>query len=115
MLTLHGAATVLALRGQENQLVEVEKPVVEVIDKRHNQNIKFTGQTLTQIKDYLKDKYGVKFKSGNEIKLRLQKLGREDLIAQTPRSILSDYVPTQYLQEVYQLLTGGNRQMLLGE
>jgi len=112
MLSLHGAATVLTLRGCKSQLVEIEKPTLEVIDERHN--VKFLGQTLKQVGEYIEKTSGIKFKRG-EVKKRLQALKREDIIAQSPRSILTDYIPAEYLEEAYQLLTSGNRQLLLGE
>ena len=113
MLTIHGAPTVLALRGQEDQIVEVEKPTIEIIDQRHN--VSFKGQTLRQIRDYIAQKYGINFKSGAAIKQQLEQLGYAHLIAQTPRSVVSNYVQDEHLEQVYRLLRSGNRQMLLGE
>ena len=113
MLTMHGKEAVLALRGKEDQIIETEKPTIEVIDDRHN--IKFKGQTLTQIKEYVQQKYGVKFKSGAAIKRFLESKGEGYLVAQTLRSISSDYVPEENLEQVYRLLKSDSRQMLLGE
>lgn len=114
MLTLHGTAVVLTLRGARDQLVEIEKPVLEVIDEKHN--VKFKGQSLTQIQKHLEKVHGIKFKSGAELKRYLEKHGGGDLIAQSPRSILADYVPDENLEKVYEILKAGKeRQMLLGE
>jgi phage anti-repressor protein len=113
MLTLHGAPAVLALRGVAGAIVEVEKPTIEVI----KENVTFKGQTLTQIVEYLKKKHGIRsFKSGADLKRFLEKLGKEGLIAQTPRSVLQDYVPTENQNEVYQAIMDGlDRQLLMGE
>ncbi len=113
MLTMHGRETVLALRGKEDQIVETEKPVIEIIDDRHN--VKFKGQTLVQIKEYVKQKYGINFKSGVAIKRFLEEKGEGHLIAQTLRSITSEYVPDENLEQVYRLLKSDSRQLLLGE
>ncbi len=103
----------MALLGRSEGFVEVEKPTIEIIDDKHN--VSFKGQTLKQVKDYLKKRYGLNFKSGAQIKCYLEQLGQAGLIAQTKRSILSDYIPEENLEEVYRILTGGNRQLFLGE
>lgn len=75
MLTMHGKETVLKLRGHADAIVETEKPVIEVIDERHN--VSFRGQTK--------------------------------------RSVLSDYVPEENLDQVYRILEEDGRQKLIGE
>ena len=110
---LHGLPGTMALLGRPEGFVEVEKPTIEVIDEKHN--VSFKGQTLKQVKDYLKKRYGLNFKSGFQIKSYLEQLGQEGLIAQTKRSVLADYIPEENLEAVYQILTGGARQLLLGE
>jgi phage regulator Rha-like protein len=113
-IALHGLATTLLLEGKSDAVVEIEKPTLEVIDQRNNTS--YSGQTLTQIKDFLVKKHGIKFKTGADIKRVLEQKGLGHLIAQTPRSVLSDYVPTENQQSVYDALVGTpNRQMLLGE
>ena len=113
LVTLHGASVALALRGVAGAIVEVEKPTIEVI----KDNVRFKGQTLPQIVEFLKKKHGIRnFKSGADLKRFLEKLGKDDLIAQTPRSVLQDYVPTENEEGVYQaVLDNLSRQMLLGE
>jgi hypothetical protein len=115
LLTLHGAPVTLALRGVAGAIVEVEKPTIEVISISNN--ISFKGQTLTQIVDYLKKKHGIRnFKTGADLKRFLEREGKEGLIAQTPRSVLQDYVPTENQNEVYQAIMDGlDRQLLMGE
>jgi hypothetical protein len=113
-IALHGLATTLLLEGKSDAVVEIEKPTLEVIDQRNNTS--YSGQTLTQIKDFLLKKHGIKFKTGADIKRILEQKKLGHLIAQTPRSVLSDYVPTENQQSVYDALIGTPaRQMLLGE
>lgn len=113
MLTMHGKEVVLALRGKSDQIVEMEKPTIEVIDSTHN--VKFSGQTLKQIADYLNKKYGTKFKSGADVKRFLERSKLGHLIAQTPRTVMGEYVPDEHLDFAYQALTSGDRQRLIGE
>ena len=40
------------------------------------------------------------------------RLENQNLLLQ---SVLSDYIPEENLEEVYRILTGGNRQLFLGE
>ena len=70
---------------------------------------------MKQVQEYLNTNFGTNYKNGAAIKKKLLALGRDDIIAQTLRSIASDYIPEEYLEETYKLLTAGNRQMLLGE
>jgi hypothetical protein len=113
-IALHGLATTLLLEGKSDAVIEIEKPVLEVIDQRNNTSYK--GQTLTQVKDFLLKKHGLKYKTGADIKRVLEQKGMGHLVAQTPRSILSDYVPSENQQAVYDALVGiPVRQMLLGE
>jgi phage anti-repressor protein len=85
LLTCHGAPVVLALRGKSDQVVEVEKATVEVIDEKHNVN--FRGQTLKQVAEHLKKTFGVEFKSGTALKQYLEENNAGHLVAQTPRSV----------------------------
>lgn len=117
MLQLHGKETVLALRGKEGQIVETEKPVLEVIDKRHN--IQYKGQTCTQLRQYIERRFGYKFKSGEDIKRILEKSEKElgiSLVAQVPRSITQSYIPEEHIDKAIEVLkTSKNWQFLLGE
>jgi len=113
MLILHGAPTVLALMGRSDQVVETDRPTIEVIDEKHN--IRFKGQTVKQIAEHLSNNYGMKIKNGAEVRKRLERAGRSDLIAQTPRSILADYIPDENLAETYRILGAEDRQRLIGE
>ena len=113
MLTMHGAPVVLALRGMSNQVIEQEKRTTEVIDEKTG--ARFYGMTATQLKDLIAQKYGIKYKSGAEIIRYLESQDMGHLVAQTPRRVLSDYIPDEFVDEAVKVLTTGNRQMLLGE
>ncbi len=110
---IHGAQVTAFLRGDRDSVIEVDKPTIEIIDENHN--VSFEGQTLKQVADYLKQKFGVKFKSGAELKRYLEKHNMDHLIGQTKRSVLSDYVPKENLKELYQFLADSKQQKLLGE
>ena len=112
-IAMHGLVTTLLLEGKSDSVVEVEKPTIEIIDNRNNTS--YEGQTLTQIKDFVNKKYGIKFKTGTEIKRLLERKKMGHAIAQTPRTILSDYVPKEYCQSVVDLILDQERQLLLGE
>lgn len=113
MLTMHGAPVVLALRGMSDQVVETEKKTVEVIDEKTG--AKFEGMTLKQLKDYLAQRYGNKYKSGADIKRYLERHKADGLIAQIPRRVLAEYIPAEFVDEAVKILTSGSRQRLIGE
>jgi hypothetical protein len=112
-IAVHGLEVTLLLEGKADAIVEVEKPTIEVIDKRHN--VSFKGQTLVQIKEYLEKRTGKRYKSGSDVKRALEKLKLGHLIGQTPRTVLGDYVPAENLDAVYEALGVGDRQILVGE
>lgn len=116
MLALHGKETVLALRGHADQIIETEKPVIEVIDERHN--VRYKGQTCTQLKAYLEQNYGIRLKSGADIQRILEKVEKDQkisLLGQIPRSISQSYIPEENLEKAIAILRDGARQMLIGE
>lgn len=113
LVSLHGIPTTLVLLGRSNEVAEVEKPVLEVISEKHN--TRFKGQSLSQVANFLSKRHGVRFKSGAVIARYLRSQGRDDLIAQVPRTVTTDYIPEEFLTEVHKVLTSGSRQMLLGE
>jgi hypothetical protein len=111
-IALHGLPVALLLEGKDDAIVEVEKPTVEIIDKRCN--VTYKGQSLAQIAKFLNKRYGLSLKSGADVKRLLNAMGQGGLIGQAPRTLLGDYVPEENLAEVYQLLQSGNQQTLLG-
>lgn len=112
-IAFHGVQTTLILEGKSDAVVEIDRPTIEIIDERNNTSYK--GQTLTQIKDFLLKKHGVKMKSGADIKRLLESKKLDGYIAQTPRSVLQEYVPEEFCQDVVSAVLGTSRQILLGE
>jgi hypothetical protein len=110
---LHGLATTLLLEGRSDAVVEIDRPVLEVIDQRNNTSYK--GQTLVQIKDFVLKKYGVKLKSGADVKRILEQKKLSGYISQTPRSVLSEYIPEEFCQDAIDAIIGKDRQMMIGE
>lgn len=116
MLTIHGTEITLALRGHADQIVETEKPTIEVIDERHN--LRYAGQTLKQIATYLNKTHGYKIKSGGEIERILEEAGEQGLIGSIPRTVPAKYVPEENLEEAIATIKSilePRRQLLLGE
>lgn len=113
MLTLHGKETVLALRGLGHQVIETEKPILEVVNQRSNQF--FQGQTCKQVADYVAKRFGRKFKSGADVERVLRAAGRDDLLQYIERPTKQACVPKEALEEVYSIICAGDRQGLLGE
>jgi len=112
MLALHGVAAVLAVRGQSDQIIEVDRPVLEVIDERCGDRRR--GMTLKQINDYLLKTTGDNFKNGSVLKKYLEQKAPE-LIDQVQRPINQDWVHEDNINEVIKLLKNRPKQMLLGE
>ena len=118
-IALHGLPIALMLEGKSDAVVEIEKPTIEVFDDRDGQQVKYIGQTCAQLKDYMKTRYGITFKSGADVKRVLEAIEAqtgESLLGSTPRKIITDYVPSEcsdkaiaYLRDVK------NWQMLIGQ
>lgn len=112
-IALHGVPTTLLLEGKQDSVVTVAVPTLEVINQ--NTNVKFSGQTLVQVAETMLRLYGIKFKSGADVKRWLIEMDKHDLISQAQRSVSSDYIPDEYLKEVYAALRQCDRQLKLGE
>lgn len=119
MTALHGVPTTLCLMGRDNAIVEVEKPVIEVIDDRHNQQTKYSGQTCAQLKDYMKKRFGITFKSGADVQRVLEEIEDKfgiSLLAELPRTVTTTYIPDEYTAKAIEYLRDvKNWQMLLGQ
>jgi hypothetical protein len=114
MLAMHGAPIVLALAGKEDQIVEVEKPTIEVIDSRHN--VRFKGQTTAQLAKHSNKMFGTKFKDGPALVRFLTARGKDNVVAKTLRTVTQDYIPEDFEKEVLQTIKNNTqRQILLGE
>ena len=119
MTALHGVPTTLCLMGRDNAIVEVEKPVIEVIDDRHNQQTKYSGQTCAQLKDYMKKRFGITFKSGADVQRVLEEIENKfgiSLLAELPRTVTTTYIPDEHTSKAIEYLRDvKNWQMLLGQ
>jgi phage regulator Rha-like protein len=112
MLTLHGKQVVLALRGYDQSIVEVEKPILEVIDNRTGDRRQ--GMTTKQLNEYLKQQTGTCFKSGSQIKQILERKAPE-LLSSVQRPVMQDWVLKEHIEQAIEILKKQPRQMLLGE
>jgi hypothetical protein len=119
MTALHGVPTTLCLMGRDNAIVEVEKPTIEVIDDRHNQQTKYSGQTCTQLKDYMKKRFGITFRSGADVQRVLEEIETKfgvSLLAELPRTVTTTYIPDEHTSKAIEYLRDvKNWQMLLGQ
>jgi DNA-damage-inducible protein D len=110
-LTAYGIQTTLLLEGKSDSVVEVDRPILEVIDAASG--AKFEGQTTKQLADYLNKNGGRSFKSGAELERELNKLGRADLVDTVPRKTLQPFVSKQNLSEACKLLVSNRQQQLI--
>jgi hypothetical protein len=110
-IALHGLNTTLLLEGKSDSVVEVDRPILKVIDAASG--AKFEGQTTKQLADYLNKNGGRSFKSGAELERELNKLGRADLVDTVPRKTLQPFVSKQNLSEACKLLVNNRQQQLI--
>lgn len=110
-LSAYGLSTTLLLDGKSDSVVEVDRPILEVIDQQSG--VKFSGQTTKQLADYLNKNGGRNFKSGAELERELTKLGRADLVDTVPRKALQPFVSKENLSEACKLLVNNRQQLLL--
>lgn len=117
-IALHGLPIALMLEGKADAVVEIEKPTIEVFDDRDGQQVKYIGQTCAQLKDYMKSRYGISFKSGSDVKRVLEAIEAqtgESLLGSAPRKVITDYVPSECSDKAISYLRDvKNWQMLLG-
>lgn len=118
-IALHGLPIALMLEGKSDAVVEVEKPTIEVFDDKDGQQVKYVGQTCAQLKEYMKSRYGINFKSGEDVKRVLEKIEAqtgESLLGTTPRKIITSYVPSENSEKAIAYLRDVKSwQMLLGQ
>lgn len=112
MVAMHGKDVVLALRGYEDVIVEVDRPITEVIDQRCGDRRK--GMTTKQLNDYLKQKTGHAFKSGTQLAKYLEQHAPE-LLDLVQRPITQDFVNEENIEAVMRVLEKRDRQRLIGE
>ena len=118
-IALHGLPIAMMLEGKSDAVVEVEKPTIEVFDDRDGQQVKYVGQTCAQLKDYMKSRYGITFKSGADVKRVLEAIEAqtgESLLGSAPRKIITDYIPSEFSDKAIAYLRDvKNWQMLIGQ
>jgi DNA-damage-inducible protein D len=113
-------AEIYKFHGQEG-LAQVSDREPAVIDRQIIESInipqgtRYKGQTLPQIVDYVRKRYGLRLKNGGVIAKLLKAAEKDNLIQKMPRKVDQDYIPEEDLPQVYKLLTDGSRQMLIGE
>jgi phage regulator Rha-like protein len=110
-LQVYGLSTTLLLEGKADSIIEVDRPILEVIDA--SSGVKFSGQTTKQVSEYINVNGGRNFKSGAELERELIKLGRADLIESVPRKATQAFIDKENLKEVYDLLINNRQQQLL--
>jgi hypothetical protein len=110
-IAVHGIATTLLLEGKADSIVEIDRPILEVIDQQTG--VKFSGQTTKQLADYLNKNGGRSFKSGAELERELSRIGRGDLIDTVPRKALQPFVSKENLDEACRVLISNRQQQLI--
>jgi phage anti-repressor protein len=113
MATMHGKEFALAAIGQGGQIVEVEKPIIEVLDKSCGD--KRRGMTAVQMNTYLKQKTGNGFKSGAALVRELNKLA-PDLVDLVQRPINQEFIHEDNIEAAFKILSRGEqKQLRIGE
>lgn len=112
LATMHGKQYALVALGRDDAIVEVDRTVLEVIDTRCGDRRK--GMTTKQLADYVKGKTGIRFKSGAEVERQLQKHAPE-LLDLVQRPVNQVFINEENIDRAVEVLSRGNRQLLLGE
>ena len=113
LATMHGKEFALAAIGRSDQVVEVERPIIEVLDKSCGD--KRRGMTAVQMNDYLKKKTGNGFKSGAALVKSLEKVAPE-LIDLIQRPINQEFIHEDNIEAAFKILSRGQqKQLRIGE
>ncbi|MFN5251074.1 MAG: hypothetical protein ACK5DE_08490 [Bacteroidota bacterium] len=113
LATMHGKEFALAAIGRGDQIVEVERPIIEVLDKSCGD--KRRGMTAVQMNDYLKKKTGNGFKSGAALVKALEKVAPE-LIDLIQRPINQEFIHEDNIEAALKILSRGEqKQLRIGE
>jgi len=113
MATMHGQQFTLTVLGRGDQVVEVEKPIIEVLDKSCGD--KRRGMTAVQMNNYLKQKTGNGFKSGAALVRALEKLAPE-LVDLIQRPINQEFIHEDNIDAAFKILSRGEqKQLRIGE
>jgi hypothetical protein len=113
LATMHGKEFALAAIGRGDQVVEVERPIIEVLDKSCGD--KRRGMTAVQMNDYLKKKTGNGFKSGAALVRALEKVAPE-LVDLIQRPINQEFIHEDNIDAAFKILSRGEqKQLRIGE
>ena len=113
MLTLHGTAVVLALKGCSDQLVREEVLVTEVVKEKTGETQRIL--TADQLKKEVKRRTGQNIPSLKWFIDKLRANNRDDLLVPVTRHNTNEYITPEALDEAIAIVFGHNRQQLLGE
>jgi phage anti-repressor protein len=113
LATMHGKEFALAAIGRGDQVVEVEKPIIEVLDKSCGD--KRRGMTAVQMNNYLKQRTGNGFKSGAALVRALEKVAPE-LVDLIQRPINQEFIHEDNIEAAFKILSRGEqKQLRIGE
>ena len=113
LATIHGKEFALAAIGRGDQIVEVERPIIEVLDKSCGD--KRRGMTAVQLNTYLKQKTGNGFKSGAALVRALEKVAPE-LVDLIQRPINQEFIHEDNIEAAFKILSRGEqKQLRIGE
>jgi phage regulator Rha-like protein len=113
MLTMHGKETVLALRGMSDQVIKSEVLVTEIVQPETGKTVKIL--TADQLKSEIKKRTGQKIPSLKWVADKLRAANRDDLLVPVTRHSTNEYITSDSLDEVIDLVFGTARQTLIGE
>jgi phage regulator Rha-like protein len=113
MLTMHGKEAVLALRGMSDQVIKSEVLVTEIVQPETGKTVKIL--TADQLKSEIKKRTGQKIPSLKWVADKLRAANRDDLLVPVTRHSTNEYITSDSLDEVIDLVFGTARQTLIGE
>jgi hypothetical protein len=113
LATMHGKEFALAAIGRGDQVVEVERPIIEVLDKSCGD--KRRGMTAVQMNNYLKQRTGNGFKSGAALVRALEKVAPE-LVDLVQRPVNQEFIQYENIDAVFKILAREEqKQLRIGE
>jgi hypothetical protein len=112
MATMHGKEYGALVLGRPDAVIEVDRPVLEVIDNRCGDRRR--GMTFTQLNKYLEQKTGKGFKTG-AIFQRLIEKERPDLVDLIQRPVNQPFVHEENIDDVIDIAMKQPRQLRIGD
>lgn len=111
IMDFHGLPVLAQLEGRET--IENEKVTIEIIDKISGNTNKI--MSASEMKKYIRKTTGQKIKSKKQLIDFLKAEGRDDLLIPVRRQQTTEDVDADKMDQVIELLSSGDRQMLIGE